>query len=78
VLPVEVRRALTDPPIEVLASARTRARITVVAAPDDVAVAVVADAALPSPVPAGTSPVAASFEREEGGRVWVQTRWRDR
>ncbi|MEN3306740.1 MAG: hypothetical protein V7603_2942 [Micromonosporaceae bacterium] len=81
-LPVEIRRRLTDPPIEVLATARTKARITVVAAPDDVAVAVVADAALPSAVPAGTDPpapgeVAASFERE-GGQVWVQTRWHGR
>jgi hypothetical protein len=76
-LPVEVRRGLTDPPIEVLATARTRARITVVAAPDDVAVAVVADAALPSLVLAGDGQVAASFERE-GEQVWVQTRWRGR
>jgi hypothetical protein len=43
---------------------------------------VVADAAFPSAVPAGTGPpapgeVAASFERE-GGQVWVQTRWHGR
>jgi hypothetical protein len=78
-LPVEVRRALTDAPIELLASAQTRARITVVAAPGDVAVAVVADAATGTgevPPPPGTGPasVTASIDRE-GGQVWVQTRW---
>jgi hypothetical protein len=86
-LPVQVRRALTDPPIEVLASARSRARITVVAAPDDVAVAVVADAALPAAARVGAAGhvgtvadpggVVASFDRE-GGQVWVQTHWHAR
>jgi hypothetical protein len=78
-LPVEVRRGLTDPPIEVLATARTRARITVVATADDVAVAVVADSSLvpASLAPAAGGPVAASFEREDG-QVWVQTHWRGR
>ncbi len=77
-LPVEVRRALTDPPIELLAAARTKARITVVAAPDDVAVAVLADAASAPSSAVPASGVSASYEYEEGGRVWVQTRWRGR
>jgi hypothetical protein len=85
-LPVEVRRALTDLPIEVLAGARTQARITVVAAPDDVAVAVVADEGVPHPARDSTVGVTANGVRElvtasfdrAGGQVWVQTRWRAR
>ncbi len=42
-LPAVTRRRLAEPPISVLASARSHARITVAALPDDVAVSVVAD-----------------------------------
>ena len=43
-LPVPVRRALTEPPIAVLATARSQARITVAATSTGVAVSVLADA----------------------------------
>jgi hypothetical protein len=73
-LPVTVRRALTEPVIQVLAGARTRARITVVARADDVIVAVLADA------PAATDRVSDDGDAEvtydrQGDLLWAQTRW---
>jgi hypothetical protein len=76
-LPVGIRRALTDGPIQVLAAARTRARITIVATPGEVTVAVVADAETGRMVVPGEPDVMLSYERE-GGELWVQTRWNGR
>lgn len=73
-LPLEVRRALTEPVIAVLAATRTGARITVAATPGDVAVAVVADAHLRAAVRAAHDAVQVTYD-EEGELLWVQARW---
>jgi hypothetical protein len=78
VLPVAVRRALTEAPIAVLAAARGAARITVTVGGDLVAVSVVADTdldldALPEGLivaPADSSAAVESFR--DGDRLWVQ------
>lgn len=87
-IPVQVRRALTEAPIHVLATARTQARVTVVsvADPPEVEVSVVADAeadgasARPTGGDAGGAhgvEVTWSSEGEGEGR-WVRAHWRDR
>jgi hypothetical protein len=76
-LPVGVRRALTDPVIQVLGATATRARITVVAAETGIAVAAVADACLEVPIEATHDAVEVT-EDAEGGLLWVQASWTDR
>ncbi len=73
-LPVSIRRALTEPIIAVLAATATRARVTVVASRDDIVVAILADAELDSPVPCLHEAVESSHDAD-GGWVWVQARW---
>jgi hypothetical protein len=71
-LPVEVRRALTEPIIQVLAVTATQARITIVAAPDEVAVAALADAQLPVAVVAGGPlplPAETTYQPETGAQL---------
>ncbi len=76
-VPVNVRRALAEPPIELLSAAKTSARITVAGLGDQVVIGVVADADL-ARVDSGHGPdVAVSWFRE-GERLWVETRWPDR
>ncbi|MFS8197648.1 hypothetical protein ACLVWQ_03075 [Streptomyces sp. CWNU-52B] len=74
-VPVPVRRALTEVPLVVLASAKARARLTVVAHPAEIVVSVVADAQpgtrLDAPSPLTTSVL---FDEEEN-QLWVETRW---
>jgi hypothetical protein len=75
ILPVTARRALAEPVIQVLAGTRTRARITVVAQPSDVTVAIVADAPDVA-LPGGEPDVDMDVARDnEGGWLWVQSRW---
>jgi hypothetical protein len=76
-LPVDVRHALTDPVIQVLGATATRARITVVAAATQIAVAVVADACLQAPVQATHDAVQVAQDAE-GGLLWVQASWTGR
>lgn len=73
-LPVEVRRALTDPIIAALAATASRARVTVVASDDEVVVAALADAQLDAPVPSLHEAVEPSYDAE-GESLWVQARW---
>jgi hypothetical protein len=75
-LEVSVRRALVEPVIQVLAATATRARITVIASPADVTVAIVADASPTGLAMAGAAdgPVSWAWD-EEGGRLWAQARW---
>lgn len=73
-LPVTVRRALTEPVIQVLAGARTRARITVVARANDVVVAVLADAPDAMDRAADTGEAEVTYDRQ-GDLLWAQTRW---
>jgi hypothetical protein len=73
-LPVDVRRALTEPVIAALAATAARARITVIAAADQVAVAILADALLVLPVPSLHEAVECSLDAD-GELLWVQARW---
>jgi len=76
ILPPQVRRALTEPLIQVLAATRTHARVTVVAGLGDVAVGVVADAPTAIIEPMENIHVHVSSDVEEG-LLWMQARWRD-
>jgi hypothetical protein len=73
-LPVNVRRALTEPIIAALAATATRARITVVASPGEVVVAVLADARLDDAPPSLHGAVESSQDTE-GEMLWLQARW---
>lgn len=74
-LPASVRRELSEGPLLVMAGAATRARVTVVATPDDVVVSVLADAPLDRPVePGGALTESAVFDQEEE-QLWWETRW---
>jgi hypothetical protein len=73
-LPVDVRRALTEPIIAALAATATKARITVVASSDEVAVAILADGRLDSPPPCLHGAVESSHDAEGEG-LWLQARW---
>ena len=77
-LPTSVRRELTEVPLLVLTSAVSHARLTVLAASDEVLVSVVADA------PAGaldgfTRPSTATVHHsQEEDQLWVEIRWTPR
>ena len=73
-LPVDVRRALTEPIIAALAATATKARITVVASPDEVVVAILADARLDAPPPSLHGAVEPSHDAD-GEMLWLQARW---
>lgn len=74
-VPRSVRRALTEPAVAALATAATTARVTVVGAPDEITVSVVAD--VPADlVPAATDPAIEMSTVENGDRLWVKTTWR--
>ncbi|WP_157251520.1 hypothetical protein [Nonomuraea typhae] len=73
-MPPAVRLALTEPVLVTLAATRTRARITVVARPAEVAVAILADAPLPE-LAHGAHPSVRCDHDLQGDQLWVQTRW---
>jgi hypothetical protein len=74
VIPVGVRRALTDPIIHVLAATATRARITLVGSAAQVTVAIVADACLSAPLPTTHDSVTIAQDTE-GEFLWLQANW---
>ncbi|MGC1212471.1 MAG: hypothetical protein WA890_14520, partial [Micromonospora sp.] len=80
-LPVEVRRQLAEPLTAALADARDRARLTVVAGPDEVVVSLVTpdhdgpDATGPPVTVDVDGPVEQAHERD-GEIRWTRTRWR--
>jgi hypothetical protein len=76
-LPVEVRRAMTEAPMHVLAAARSQARITVVWSGDDreAEVSVVADADV-EPAPSPPTEGVETLTAREGDTLWLRTRWR--
>jgi hypothetical protein len=73
-LPVDVRRGLTEPIIATLAATASKARITVVASPGEVVVAILADARLDAPPPSLHAAVESSHDAE-GEMLWLQARW---
>lgn len=74
-VPKSVRRALTEPAVAALATAATTARVTVVGAPDEVTVSVVADAPAEL-VPPAADPAIVMSTVEDGDKLWVKTTWR--
>ncbi|MFD5893212.1 hypothetical protein [Streptomyces sp. NPDC060366] len=74
-LPASARRELAEGTLLVLATATTRARVTVVTTPEEVAVSVVADAP-PETLAKSPGPltVSAVYEQEEN-QLWWETRW---
>lgn len=77
-LPIQVRRAMTEAPMHVLAAAHSHARITMVwsEADREAEVSVVADTDLE---PAPTAPIEGveTLTAREGDTLWLRTRWRD-
>jgi hypothetical protein len=69
-----IRRELTEAVVDVLMTARSQARITVLAAPREVAVSVVADSPMTVPQAAGGAAVAIDAQRD-GADLWVEARW---
>jgi hypothetical protein len=73
--PLAVRRALTEPVLAVLASARSQARITVLGSPSAVTVSVVADGDRPVvPAPPGITVTSVTHD----DRHWVEATWQTR
>jgi hypothetical protein len=74
-LPASVRRELGEGALLVLSTAATRARVTVVATPEEVVVSVVADAPPETLVKSpGPLTVSALYDQEEN-QLWWETRW---
>jgi hypothetical protein len=74
-LPREVRRALTDGPMQVLSTVRDAARVAIVGTSDTVSVSVLADRAAPIARPPETDGVATT-SLSSGNRLWVEATWR--
>jgi hypothetical protein len=72
--PVTIRRALTEAPLAVLATATTWARITVIGTPGLLSVNVVADTSPLDLRPAQTQAVTTKVVRDSG-LTWVETQW---
>jgi hypothetical protein len=71
-VPAAIRRELTDPVIEVLAAAGSRARITLISEPGSVAVGVVSDTPV-EPVPRYGQVTVES--QRDGTDLWMETQW---
>jgi hypothetical protein len=72
-LTVDVRRALTERPARLLATARSWARVTVAATDEEVSVGVVVDGVLAEQELAGLAAVGIG---QEGEGLWLETMWR--
>ncbi|MGW3959274.1 hypothetical protein ACWED2_05595 [Amycolatopsis sp. NPDC005003] len=75
-VPVQARRDLLEPVVEVLSAARSHARVTISGGGGEVQVSVVADAVTP-PVPPASGQVRVECQRE-GESLWLQTSWTGR
>jgi hypothetical protein len=74
-LPREVRRALTDGPMQVLSTVRDRARVTLVGTQETVSVSVLADnAAMIGELPETDGVRTTSLS--SGSQLWVEATWR--
>jgi hypothetical protein len=74
--PLAVRRALTEPALRAMATAATRARVTVLGSADGVTVSVLADGADAEPEPLTGEDVGVKVTRlVEGSDVWVEATW---
>ena len=76
-VPLEVRRAITDVAIAALTDAVSRARITVSAADEGLAVCFVTDAPAGAPVPAAAPGLAVEAQRDREN-LWLEARWNPR
>jgi hypothetical protein len=75
-VPVEVRRAMVEPLIVVLAAAAGKARVTLAAMAEEVTVSVVARTSIDVVIPLPYEPIQLQHH-QEGGALWVQIRWSD-
>jgi hypothetical protein len=81
--PLAVRRALTEPALHAMATASTRARVTVIGSPGGVTVSVVADGAAAEPEPLAGNDVGVDVgvsvtrlvDGPDGSEVWVEATW---
>lgn len=73
-LPADVRRALIEPVAQALAVPPASARVTVIASPGEVTLAVVSDASVTAPMWASHPVVRVDHDSWDGG-LWVQARW---
>ncbi len=84
-LPLDVRRALTEPVIAVLAGARSRARVTVVGVNDQVTLSVIADGARDTreaapadgdrPGPGGFEGLVRTTRLVRDDQLWLEVTW---
>ncbi|MEV4312653.1 hypothetical protein [Actinocrispum sp. NPDC049592] len=74
-IPTEVRRMLTEPAVAVLATARGKVRLTVVGAPDQVTVSVVAAAGEYDVPEVEHEEITTSTIRTDG-RLWIEATWK--
>ncbi|MFN2497035.1 MAG: histidine kinase, partial [Pseudonocardiaceae bacterium] len=80
-LPVDIRRALLDAPLVALSTTASRARVTVVANPDEVVVSVLGDVAPGTRIPRisqPSPPTVTITEDHEKGQLWAQAHWTGR
>ena len=73
-LPAAVRRELTEAALVVLATTPTRARVTVVADRDGVAVSLFCDSPAEPPSVRANSQIEVTSQRDEDG-LWMEARW---
>jgi hypothetical protein len=84
-LPLDVRRAMTEPVIAVLAGARSRARVTVVGVNDQVTLSVIADGArdaresapadVDHPGPDGSGGLVRTTRLVRDDQLWLEVTW---
>ncbi|MBW4721344.1 hypothetical protein [Saccharothrix obliqua] len=75
--PLEVRRALTEPVLEVVTTAGSRARVTVLGTPESVTVSVVADARVAGEGTDSDHGITVT-RLVDGDTVWLEATWRTR
>ncbi|WP_214109706.1 hypothetical protein [Acrocarpospora catenulata] len=75
-LPLEIRRAVIEAPLEAMARARTQARVTLVATANQVIISVLSDAeAFAVPVADGVTVATQVAPKTEGGLLWIESCW---
>jgi hypothetical protein len=76
-IPVSVRRELTDAAIEALATAQAKARVTVIASQEEVAVSIFSDSPAGPPAARPGGRILVNSQRDKDG-LWVEAQWRVR
>jgi hypothetical protein len=76
-VPGRARRVITDAAIAILTAARSRARITLAAVADGIAISFVADTGAGVRLPAAAEGVAIE-QQQDGSMLWAEARWNSR